>query len=91
MTHKRGDCPDQGSHRGLTNDIFHPEEVPSGVIGTAEVDLDVERLSSAYNQLLAVVFVSVVVHLVAVPSLLEQVNIRHIQVVCTQRKQSGNR
>ena len=72
----------------LTNDIFHPEEVPSRVIGTIEVDLDVERLSSTYNQLVVVVFVGVVIHFVAVPSLLEQVNSRNIKVVYTQRKQS---
>ena len=73
----------------LTNDILHPEEIPSGVIGTVEVDLNVERLSSAHNQLVVDVLVGVVVHLVTVPPLLEQVNTRDIKVVYTQRKQSG--
>lgn len=72
----------------LTNDILHPEEISFGVIGTVEVDLNVERLSSAHNQLVVDVLVCVVVHLVAIPPLLEQVNTRDIKVVYTQRKQS---
>lgn len=75
-------------HKALTNDILHPEEIPSGVIGTIEVDLNVERLSSTYNQLVVAVFVGVVVHFVAIPPLLEQVNIANIKVVYRQRKQS---
>lgn len=72
----------------LTNDILHPEEIPAGVVGTIEVDLNVERLSSTNNQLVVAVFVGAVIHFVAIPPLLEQVNIRNIKVVCTQRKQS---
>ena len=73
----------------LTNDILHPEEIPSGVIGTIEVDLNVERLSSTNDQLVVAVFVGMVIHFVAVPPLLEQVNIRDIKVVCTQRNNQG--
>lgn len=82
------DCFEQSLHKALTNDILHPEEIPSGVIGTIEVDLNVERLSSTYNQLVVAVFVGVVVHFVAIPPLLEQVNIHNIKVVYRQRKQS---
>lgn len=70
----------------LTNNIFHSEDIPSGVVWTIEVDLDVERLSSAYNQLVAVILVSVVIQFVGIPFLLEQVNIRDIKVVYAQRK-----
>ena len=49
----------------LTNDILHPEEIPAGVVGTIEVDLNVERLSSTNNQLVVAVFVGAVIHFVA--------------------------
>lgn len=81
------DHQDEGSRPALTDDVFHPEEIPSGVIRTIEVDLDVERLASTHNQLVALVLVRVVIHLVAVPSLLEQVNPRDMKVVYAQRKQ----
>lgn len=71
----------------LTNDIFHSEEIPSGVVWTIEVNLNEERLSSTYNQVVVFILVSVVVHFVGVPSLLEQVNICDIKVVYTHRKQ----
>lgn len=71
----------------LTNHIFHPEEIPRGVVRTVEVDLDVERLPSPYDELVAVVLVRVMVDLVGVPPVLEQVDIRDTQVVCMQRRQ----
>lgn len=67
----------------LTNDVFHSEEIPSGVIWATEVNLDEERLSSSYNQLVVFILVSVVVHFIGVPSLLEQVNICDMKVVYT--------
>lgn len=67
----------------LTNDVFHSEEIPSGVIWAIEVNLDEERLSSSYNQLVVFILVSVVVHFIGVPSLLEQVNICDMKVVYT--------
>lgn len=76
-----------GLHVALTNDIFHSEEIPSGVIWTIEVNLDEERLPSTYNQTVAVIFVGVVIHFVGIPFLLEQVNIRDIKVIYAQRKQ----
>lgn len=80
-------CQDWGLHGALTNDVFHPEEIPSGVIWTIEVNLNVERLPSADNQLVVFILVSVVVHLVSVPSLLEQVNARDIKKLYEQEKQ----
>lgn len=65
------DCRDLGSHMALTNDIFHPEEISSGVVWTIEVNLDVERLPSTYNEFVVIILVSVVIQFVAVPSLLE--------------------
>ena len=78
---------EQGLHVALTDDILHPEEIPPGVIGAAEVDLNAESLSSAHDQPVVDVLVGVVVHLVAVPPLLEQVDTRDSKVVYTQRKQ----
>lgn len=65
------DYCDLGLHMALTNDIFHPEEIFSGVVWTIEVNLDVERLPSAYNEFVVIILVGVVIHFVAVPSLLE--------------------
>lgn len=67
----------------LTNDIFHSEEISPGVIWTIEVDLDEERLSSTYNQLVVFILVSVVVDFIGVPSLFEQVNTGDMKVVYT--------
>lgn len=71
----------------LTDDILHPEEVPAWVIGPIEVDLDVEALSTPHNETVAVVLVRVVVHLIAVPPLLEQVYSCHVQVIWCENSQ----
>jgi hypothetical protein len=73
----------------LTNDIFHSEMILPGIIWTIEVNLDVERLPSADNQLVVVILVCVVINFVGVPFLLEQVNTCDIKVVWTRREENS--
>jgi len=65
-----------------TYQILQPELVRLWLVGSVEVNLDLERLSPTHYQLGAVVLVSVVLLLVDLVGLLEHMNVHNMQVVC---------
>lgn len=71
-----------GLCQALTYQILQPELVCLWLVGSVEVNLDLERLSPTHYQLGAVVLVSVVLLLVDLMGLLEHMNIHNMQVIC---------